>query len=87
MNAVALPEMKETGAEELRRIVSVLDHTTEGALDPFTAEELLRIVRACWTSAWDIVLDELTLAERRYAAKHGALSVSCTKRLDREIGK
>jgi hypothetical protein len=75
----------ETGAEELRRIVSCLNSSTEGAVDDFTAEEVIRIVRACWSSPWDIWPDNLTDGERKYAAKHGALSKACCKRLDREM--
>jgi hypothetical protein len=73
---------KETGAEQLRRIVAVLNGSRESALDPFTAEELLRIVRACWTSPWDIYPDNLTFDELKFAAKHSKLSAACKRRLD-----
>ena len=75
----------ETGAEELRRMVSALNMSTESAVDPFSAEQVIRIVRACWASPWDLLPDMLTLAERRYAAKHGKLSDACARRLDREM--
>lgn len=75
----------ETGAEELRRVVSVLNSSTEAAVDDFDTEQVIRIVRACWGSEWDIYPDNLTASERRYAAKHGALSQACVKRLDRDM--
>ena len=81
----ALAPMPETGAEELRRIVNVLDRCDESALDPFSSAELIAIVRACWASPWDIFLDQLTLDERRYAAQHGKLSDECNARLDKEL--
>lgn len=76
----------KTGAEELRHIVNLLDMSREGASDPFNAEELIRIVRACLASEWDILPDNLTLAERKYAAKHGKLSAAANRRLDKELG-
>jgi hypothetical protein len=77
---------EETGAEELRRIVNVLDSSSESAHDPFNAEQLIRIVRACWASPWDIYPDQLTGTEREYAAAHGKLSDACNKRLDKLLG-
>jgi len=78
-------DLNETGAEELRRMVSTLNMSAETAVDPFTAEQVIRIVRACWASPWDLLPDMLTLAERRYAAKHGKLSDACNRRLDKEM--
>ena len=75
----------ETGAEELRRIVSALGMSAETAVDPFTAEQVIRIVRACWSSPWDLLPDMLTDSERWHAAKHGRLSAACVRRLDREM--
>ena len=83
--AHALTATSETGAEELRRIVRVLNQCAESALDPFSSAELIAIVRACWASPWDIFLDQLTLDERRYAAQHGKLSDECNARLDKEL--
>lgn len=85
MITIPLLVLKETGAEELRRIVRVLNSTSESALDAFTAEELLRIVRACWASPWDMFPDTLTFEERKYAAKHGKLSAACNRRLERDF--
>lgn len=78
-------EHGETGPETLRRAVSVLDMTHGDAVDPFTAEECLNIVRACWASPWDVFPDNLTREERQYAAEHGKLSDACNARLDREL--
>lgn len=72
-----------TGAEELRRIVNVLDRTNEGALDPYTAEQLIRIVRAIWGQPWDIYPDQLTRDELDHAAEYGTVSVETLTRLER----
>ena len=77
---------KETGIEELRRIVRAADMTREAAFDGFTAEECMRLVRACWGSQWDILPDELLHEERLEAAKTGKLSAACEERLDRDLG-
>lgn len=50
----------ETGAEELRRISHVLGCCRESALDAFTAEQLVTLVRACWASGWDVYVDDLS---------------------------
>jgi hypothetical protein len=53
----------ETGAQELRRVVSCLNSCAESAIDAFTAEEIIKLVRACWASGWDIWPDNLTDAQ------------------------
>jgi hypothetical protein len=77
---------KETGIEELRRIVAAANWAREAAFDGFTAEECVRLVRACWGSKWDILPDELLHEERLEAAKTGKLSAECEDRLDRDLG-
>ena len=77
---------KETGVEELRRIVRVANMTTESAFDGLTVEECVRLVRACWKSKWDILPDDLTFEERRKAADTGRLPEACEDRLDRDLG-
>lgn len=47
-----------TGAEELRRVVSVLNNVRESFNDMFTAEQLLQLVRMMLASGWDIYPDE-----------------------------
>ena len=78
-------EHKESGPEELRRIVNCLDFTREDALDGFTAEQCVRIVRAVRACKWDIFPDNLTRDELEHAAEHGTLSEECNARLDREL--
>lgn len=48
---------KQTGAEELRKVVRVLDDMREDFSDRFTAEQLLQLVRMLWRSDWDIYPD------------------------------
>jgi hypothetical protein len=64
-----MKEVLESGAEELRRAMSFINTTTESAWDGFTAEECIRIVRACWASPFDIYADNITVSERRYARR------------------
>ena len=76
---------KPTGIEEMRLLVQNAGYCVESTFDDFTAEQLLKIFRACWASEWDLYPDVLTRAELRYAAKHGKLSDRCNARLDREL--
>lgn len=62
-------EEKRTGASELRAIVTCLNYTREWALDGFTAEELLILVRALWASEWDVFLDNMTPEQVAHALK------------------
>jgi hypothetical protein len=77
---------KETGIEELRRIVAAANWARESAFDGFTAEECVRLVRACWGSKWDILPDHLLHEERLEAARTGKLSEACEERLDHDLG-
>jgi hypothetical protein len=79
------PTREETGMEELRRIVRVANMTNESAFDSFTAEQCIKLIRACWASKWDILPDDLTGVERGYAAVHGVLSEECTLRLEKAL--
>lgn len=78
--------VKETGAEELRRVVRACNLTREDALSGFSAEQVLRLMRACWASPWDILPDALTEDERAAAAARGTLSPECVARLERDLG-
>ncbi len=57
----------ESGADQLRRVVRVLDSCREDALDGFTPEELILLVRLCWRSEWDVFVDDLS-ADQVHAA-------------------
>jgi hypothetical protein len=76
----------ESGADELRKIVNVLNNTRESALDGHTAERLIQLVRACRASPWDLTPDMLTLNEATYASRTGKLSAACVARLTKELG-
>jgi len=57
----------ESGADEMRRAVRVLGCCRETDLEPYTAEQLLKLVRACWASGWDVYVSDLS-AEQCVAA-------------------
>ncbi len=57
----------ESGAEKLRRVVRHLNHCRESAIDGFSAEQLLILVRAVWASGWDVWIDQLTEDQCRAA--------------------
>jgi hypothetical protein len=59
-------------------------YAREDAFDAFTLEEVVRLMRACWGSKWDMLPDDLLPEERRYAADHGALDTECLRRLERK---
>ena len=67
---------KETGIEELRRVVNAAGYSNEDALYGFSAE----------ASGWDIFPDQLTAEERAHAAQAGTLSHACLARLQRTYG-
>jgi hypothetical protein len=73
------------GVEELRRLAGASGWHREWAWEGFTAEEVLNILRAISASRWDVMADQLTWEERRYAAEHGRLSEECDHRLDEEL--
>ena len=77
---------KETGAEELRRVCAALGYNNESALDPYSAEDLLHIMRAIAAGGWDIFVDQLLPEERDHAAMHGTLSSACLARLQKRFG-
>jgi hypothetical protein len=52
------PKEDISGADELRRVVSNMDTTSESFNDDFTAEQLLQIYRMLVLSEWDIYPDE-----------------------------
>lgn len=60
-----------SGAEQLRRAVNLLDSNKEDFNEEYTAEELLKIVRACWLSEWDVMPDEWTQSQVEAAIAHG----------------
>lgn len=75
--------------DELRTAVRIIDAMHETFNQAYTAQELLRLVRVCWSSGWDILPDQWTTeqcgaalvdgtAPRFEETKHGlhALGVS-----------
>lgn len=62
----------ESGADELRRMVRVLNMCREDAIDGYTAEELVILVRACWASDWDVLPDDLSEAQASAVLDLGA---------------
>ena len=50
--------------DELRRVANVLGYTRQTErLMACSAEEMLKIVRACWASDWDVYPDALSNAQ------------------------
>lgn len=76
----------ETGVEELRRIASASSMCRESCFDGFSANECMKMIRACWGSGWDILPDDLTPEERRFCSEHGRLPDFACVRLEEELG-
>lgn len=70
-----------TGIEELRTLVNMAGYTTESAFDDFNAAETVRLLQACRDLNLEVLPDQLTKAERRYAARHGRVSKTALHRL------
>jgi hypothetical protein len=81
----SLEENPLAGVEELRRLADATGYHKEWAWEGFTAEEVLNIMRAISASRWDVMADQLTWEERRYAAKHVKLSDECDLRIEKEL--
>lgn len=57
------------GAHELRKIVNVLNNTPEDFNDRYTTLELVRLVRWCMASPYDVTPDQLPPACVREALR------------------
>lgn len=77
----------ETGIEELRRAARASEMCRESALDGFSAEECLNMIRACWRSEWDILPDDLPIEEREFAARNARLSARAVRALKKRFGE
>lgn len=58
---------EETGADELRRIVNVLNNTRESFNERFSARELVRLGKAYLACGWDFTPDKWTEKQVREA--------------------
>jgi hypothetical protein len=56
-----------TGAEQLRLIVSNIDHMSETFLDMYTLEEIVQLYRMCLLSGFDVYPDQWTRRQVRAA--------------------
>ena len=74
--------------DEIERARNVLRNTRLDCFEhtSYSAEDLLRIVRACRESDWDITPCDLTGREIAYAASFGALPVYAIDRLKKVLG-
>ncbi len=59
----------DLGIDELRKAVRVLGGMNETFNQRFSAEELLKLCRACWASEWDITPDRWTEDQVQAALK------------------
>lgn len=75
--------MRETGIEHMRRLVSVAGWCHEATFDDFDVLQTIRLLEACLVLDLGTLPDQLTLGERKHAAKYGKLSKSAIKRLYR----
>lgn len=57
--------------DELRRAVRVLDMMSESFNMAYTAPDLLRLVKVCWSGDWDITPDEWTPTQIIRALEEG----------------
>lgn len=60
-------------ADELRRIVRVMDNTAEWALDGYSVAELIRMFTAHAACDWDYYPDQWTQDQRDAAARLGVV--------------
>ena len=56
-----VPSRETDAFDELRRVANVLGYTRQTErLIACSAEEMLKLVRACWASDWDVYPDALS---------------------------
>jgi hypothetical protein len=79
-------KIEETGIEELRRVARAASMTRESAFDGLDPFQVVRVMRACWGSPWDILPDELTEDEKMHAAHTGTLDETANERLNKRFG-
>jgi hypothetical protein len=74
------------GMDELRTLVNFGNHANESAFDGLDLLGTVKLLRACLALDLETWPDQLTQAERRYAAKHGKVSTACLRRRYKEEG-
>jgi hypothetical protein len=62
---------RETGPEELRRIVACLDSCCESMIERFSVEELVQLQRAAWACEWDVFVDNMSEGQCRAVLELG----------------
>lgn len=58
---------------ELRSAVDVIDGMAGYFAELYTANEMLRLVRCCWLSGWQVTPKDLTAMQRENATRDGAV--------------
>jgi hypothetical protein len=58
-----------SGPDELRKAARLIGMCRESFNQRFTAEELLKLARACWASEWDFTPDQWTEEQVQAALK------------------
>jgi hypothetical protein len=76
----------ELAYDTLKATVNVCMNSRADVVLAYTIPDVLvKLVRACRYSAWDVTPCNLTQEERDYAVTHGHLSLECCERLEREL--
>lgn len=74
--------MAESGIEKLRRIVESAGWCQEWAFDDIEDPlATIKLMQACLALDFETLPDQLEDSERKYAAKHGRVSLKCLERL------
>jgi hypothetical protein len=60
-----------SGPDQIRRMTNTINMCKEDFNQEYSAEELMKIVRACWLSEWDILPDQWTQQQIDAALEHG----------------
>ena len=76
-----------TGAHELRKVVNLLNNTTEDFNDKFTTLELVRLAQWCMSSPFDVTPDKLPRSCIREALAGRLPSQRCIDALSLRLGE
>lgn len=78
---------RENAYDQIEAAYNVCRNSRFGVIAEYTMPDvLLKLIRACRYSAWDLTPCMLTKPERDYAVTHGVLSLEACRRLEEELG-
>jgi hypothetical protein len=70
-SSIVVTLVEATTVDDLRRAVKIIDYMNESFNQEYTGQELLRLIKVCWSSGWDVTPDEWTPRQVARALEDG----------------